>query len=195
MIYHSQFGEDEWLDAQNILPPIGVFVDVGAGAPIFASNTYCFEQRGWKGLCIDAEERHIPDLKTHRANVEHCFVGTSQGYAVLQRAGCPELSTVLDHLPLEDRLPAIRLPVIDLESLVNLHGIDKIDLLSIDTEGTEIDVLNSLDLESHAPEVIIVEFLTQPRPSNETALLEYFSDLPYDLIHKTFANLILKRRS
>jgi hypothetical protein len=43
--FHSQFGEDKFLETNNLLPSVGVFVDVGAGNPITFSNTYRLEKR------------------------------------------------------------------------------------------------------------------------------------------------------
>lgn len=35
----------------------GVYVDVGCWDPVKASNTYYFQLRGWKGICIDQNPR------------------------------------------------------------------------------------------------------------------------------------------
>lgn len=37
----------------------GVYVDIGCWHPVKASNTYFFNLRGWKGICIDPN----PELK------------------------------------------------------------------------------------------------------------------------------------
>ncbi|MDB5385366.1 MAG: methyltransferase FkbM [Planctomycetaceae bacterium] len=193
--YHGQYGEDEFLEVNHLLPEIGVFVDVGAGHPITFSNTFRLEQRGWLGVCIDADPRQVELLREHRKNVEHYAIGRQRGFVALSQIECPELSTTLDHLSRGNSpVTSTSIPAIDLESLLEKHGIQDIDLLSIDTEGTEIDVLESMDLNKHHPEVIIVEFNTFGRDSNEAVLREYFCQLPYQEIHKTFSNLLFKRR-
>lgn len=192
--FHSQFGEDQFLEANNMLPSIGVFVDVGAGHPILLSNTYRLEQRGWTGLCIDADPRQVELLRAARKTVEHFAICRLTGFVDLHRVGCAELSTTLNQLSrCEDQLVALSVPAIDLESLLEKHEIQKIDLLSIDTEGNEIEVLESMNLEKHCPEVIIAEYNTEGRESNETALREYFDRNNYALVHKTHCNLIYKR--
>lgn len=195
-LYHSQFGEDQFLEARGLLPSSGVFVDVGAGHPITFSNTYRLEKRGWTGLCVDADPRQIELLKVERKCVEHYAIARNKKFIQLHRVGAAELSTTLDHLsPRGDRESTIFIPAIDLESLLVKHGIQQIDLLSIDTEGTEIEVLESMNLERHQPKIVIVEFNTAGRELNETELREYFSSLPYDVIHRTMCNLIYQRRS
>src|SRR5258705_7614869 len=51
--YFSQQGEDALLDRFFQQQPTGFFVDVGAFDGLHLSNTYIFEQRGWRGLCIE----------------------------------------------------------------------------------------------------------------------------------------------
>jgi hypothetical protein len=68
--FHSQFGEDRYIYTNINLPDKGVFVDVGAGHPIYLSNTYFFEKNGWTGVCIDADPNQYKLLKKERTNAE-----------------------------------------------------------------------------------------------------------------------------
>jgi hypothetical protein len=61
--FHSQFGEDRYIYNNIDLPEKGIFVDVGAGHPIYLSNTYFFEKNGWTGVCIDADPKQYEHLK------------------------------------------------------------------------------------------------------------------------------------
>ena len=61
--FHSQFGEDRYIYKNIDLPEKGIFVDVGAGHPIYLSNTYFFEKNGWTGVCIDADPNQYEYLK------------------------------------------------------------------------------------------------------------------------------------
>ena len=186
--FHSQFGEDYYL--KDILPSTGVFVDVGAGDPILLSNTYRLECLGWTGICIDADYRQIQELNKLRKTVEHYAIGCFSGTVNLNRVKSSDLSTTLNHLvSVED---TIKVSMIPLESILNKYNIEKIDLLSVDTEGTEIDVLDSMDINRHKPTVIIVEYNTFRRLSNKQSLETYFSSLLYNLIHVTECNLLFQ---
>lgn len=195
--YCSQFGEDEFVVTHvKRLPKQGVFVDVGAGDPVRFSNSYHFEQLGWTGLCIDADPKQVEALTQSRdCEVEWAAVGLTSGEVQLLQSENPDFSTTLDHLPTvaEARgweYAPISVPAMPLEALVEKHGIQGIDLLTIDTEGTELDVCKSLDWEKHRPETVIVEFLTWGRPSQEMAVRDYFATMPYRLIHRTRSNLV-----
>jgi FkbM family methyltransferase len=200
--FHSQNGEDRFLVEGGYLPERGTFVDVGAGQPVALSNTYHLERNGWTGLCVDADPRQVARLRrTRRCAVEHAAVTASGAPAVLFQCKAPEFSTTLDHLPKQVRhsglayaagvpVATITVPGARLESLLRRHAIEKIDLLSVDTEGSEVDVLRSLEWERHWPSVVIVEHVTWYRGSNEKPVRRHFSRLPYEVAWRTRHNLI-----
>ncbi len=61
--FHSQFGEDRYIFEKIELPQKGVFVDIGAGHPIFYSNTYFFEKNGLFILFPPKDEANFNFLK------------------------------------------------------------------------------------------------------------------------------------
>ena len=192
----SQFGEDEFLLKHGHLPRKGVFVDVGAGDPVRFSNTHYLERSGWTGICIDADPKQVELLRRVRTcAVEWAAVGSSTGPVELLQCADHDYSTTLDHLygiAAEKEWTYVRtfVPGMRLETILNKHGIDAIDLLSIDTEGTELEVCRSLDWNRHRPGVVVIEYLTDGRSSQELAVRDYFLRLPYRLIHRTASNLI-----
>jgi FkbM family methyltransferase len=48
-------------------------------------------------------------------------------------------------------------------SLISKHQIGSIDLLSLDVEGAEFDVLSGIEMDCHAPNLILVESKEQRR--------------------------------
>jgi FkbM family methyltransferase len=192
----SQFGEDSFLVDDGRLPGRGVFVDIGAGDPIRFSNTYYLERRGWTGLCIDADPKQVDALQRSRTcAVEWAAITSAGEEARLLQCEDPDYSTTLEHLRdvaadkgWEYALTVV--PATRLEELLVRHQIGKIDLLSIDTEGTELDVCASMDWRQHRPSVVVIEHSTLGRPSQEPQILDYFRDLPYRLLHRTACNFI-----
>jgi hypothetical protein len=65
-----------------------------------------------------------------------------------------------------------------------LHDIDKIDLLDIDVEGSEL----------YQPEVVIIEYSDTRQCCNKTEIISVITEYPYDLAHTTPANLIFVRK-
>jgi FkbM family methyltransferase len=194
--FYSQFGEDRYLVEHNRVPERGVFVDVGAGDPVRFSNSLYFEQRGWTGLCIDADPKQVEALRRVRSClVEWAAVTSVAGEIQLLQCDEPDFSTTLTHLPEVVvakgwGLAPIRVPGARLGRLLEKHGVERIDLLSIDTEGTELDVCSSLDWQKHQPSIVIIEHYTLGRPPQEAAIRDYFVQLPYRLIHRAVCNLV-----
>lgn len=50
---YSQCNQDRC--AVEILGSSGRFLDIGSGPPVQYSNTYLLEQKGWSGICVDAQ--------------------------------------------------------------------------------------------------------------------------------------------
>jgi hypothetical protein len=87
---------------------------------------------------------------------------------------------------LRDTGLSVRVPVFRLQDL----GIQELDILSIDTEGTELEVWAGRG--ALRPSVVIVEHLTIPLPSQESKIRKQFEKDGYQLLHRTFSNLIFQ---
>ena len=70
-----------------------------------------------------------------------------------------------------------------LEDLLVLHDIDKIELLDIDVEGSEIDVWNSFDPEVYQPEVVVIEYSDARECCNKTEIISVITEYPYNLAY------------
>jgi FkbM family methyltransferase len=189
-LYHAQFGEDEWI-LKNVLdlPEGGVFVDVGAGNPIIGNNTWFFEQHGWTGLCIDGDPRTFGDLLKARKTCFFGVVAPYQGFVEFNlNPELSDLSGLISQNPEDKKLVS---PCFKLDTILSLHGIWNIDLMSIDIEGSELDVLKAFDFAKRAPRLVICEYNTSGILKEEETIA-FFTLLNYDLIHKTEANLIFR---
>jgi FkbM family methyltransferase len=145
----------------------GTFLEIGANDGYSQSNTYYLERhRGWRGILIEP----IPSLyricKAHRRR-SICFnvacVG-DQGPPTLTLVDRGLMSVAVDSQAdpngLNDARSEVRtvdVPTRTLSSAIEESGIDALDLIVIDVEGAELDVLSGLDLERHAPSLLLVE--------------------------------------
>lgn len=195
-MFHSQEGEDRFIVENQLTPAVGVFVDVGAADPIYLSNTYHFENKGWTGLCVEAHPEFVARLRQHRScTVEHCAIKAYEGFTRLcgpvdlgHKDG-PLMHTTLDHWGSAN---SIEVTCHRLETILAKHKIGKIDLLSIDVEGSELEVWDSMNWENHQPGLVIIEFATHGRASCEEAVMERFRKLPYRLVGRTKYNLVFQ---
>ena len=189
LYYYSQCGEDQWLVRNLQIPSHGVFVDVGAGDGKTVSNTLFFEERGWDGLCIDADPRNVISLAKRRKTAIWGAISTNEAFQTLICTQDVHL-TGLKNIASQPELARGQVPTVRLDSVLNQFGVREIDLLNIDTEGTEIDILESFSLETYRPHLVIVEFMTC-QSDHSSILFEFFAKLGrYELIHKTPVNMI-----
>ena len=190
--YHGFDGEDKFVFENFSLPQIGVFVDVGAGPDgIEGSNTYFLERNGWTGPVIDGDPRNFDDLKRNRNNAINAVVSNKEDKTNYWMA---EDDTDISGLERTDGNQGTSREVIPikLEKLLEENNIGKINLLSLDTEGTERDVWKSFDHQKHKPDIIIIEFYTQGKA--DTGLVSFFKDYGYFYKARVGANLIFYGR-
>ena len=186
MKYFSQFGEDKFLDLQCELPEKGMFVDVGAGG-FQNSNSWFFEQKGWKVLCIEPDKRHKDLAK--RKLVDNSVVGSSEKKVDFVFHKFPQLSGLY-----HDKESSVKLQMFKLDTILERHKIENIDVLSIDVEGNETDVLSGFDSDKYKPAYIIIEHTNQFKGNDQIGMTEILANLGYAVIHKTLSNLIAKRK-
>lgn len=183
---YSQYGEDAWIVQHVPLPSKGVYVDVGAADGVYLSNSYLFERMGWDGLLIEPDPRHHKRLYSQRrGQVVPYAVAKQKGFVTFGLMPEPTHSGILRASGNQ-----IEIAAKPLSQMVQEAGIEKIHVLSIDTEGTELDVWASLDVERHAPSVVILEWETEGLPDKTEEIRTVMKSSGYVEVLKTQGNLI-----
>jgi FkbM family methyltransferase len=173
--YYSQYGEDFLLWRLFGHKVDGFYVDVGAFDGVFLSNTFSFEQCGWSGICVEPHPKYFPLCKQARPRAVCLNVACVSSDDVHAVGFYVEELGILSGIQAgpEDNVRAryqkrgldfkgfekLTVPALTLNAILNDHlppGVE-IDLLSIDVEGTELQVLQGLDLRRFRPRVIVIE--------------------------------------
>jgi len=161
MQFYSQIGQDKFLFERFFLGKRnGIFVDIGAYDGRTFSNTLFFEQSlGWTGLCVEPLPGEFEKLKSCRsATCANTCVSDYNGIGdmldVDVTGDARMLSGLIEnydprHLERIDRVSiqknVIRVPVTTLTDLLSAHNLTRVDYCSLDTEGSELNILKSLD--------------------------------------------------
>lgn len=174
---YGQYGEDI-----KILPLFsgktsGWFVEVGAMEGVRFSNTYLFELLGWKGICMEPHPDYFPLLKKNRPHsiAIHAAAGKEDKGAVDFHTNYRGFMSTLDgslegffkshYGTFFGGFKTIQVPLLTLNTALGMHHAPSpIDILSVDTEGTEADVLEGFDFERYAPRVVIAEISIRKEP-------------------------------
>lgn len=189
---YSQHGEDLWI-LGNLRPPEkGVFVEVGAYDGMLSSNTLLYEQLGWRGICIEADPLNASYCANNRKASTVCAaIGSNVG---IHRFFINKQDRGLSGLCREpgDQMLEIGVAVVRLEHVIETHGFKSVDLLSIDTEGTEIDAWRSIG--GLRPPIVILEHFTLGQPPNGEAIKAEMAAEGYTMVHVTPCNMIFHRK-
>ncbi len=127
----------------------GYFVDVGAYDGVEMSNTLLLEQNGWKGLCIEPHPRAFDKLIRSRRCVCSPFAAFNVDDSEISLSADPvgdQSTIVINETTGTGSFPIIKIPTKKLSTLLRENGAPAyIEYLSIDTEGSEYDILSAHD--------------------------------------------------
>jgi len=139
----------------------GFFVEVGANHPTELSQTWFLEQRGWKGILVEPLPSCCEKLRAIRKNSIICEAAAGAPEQVGEATLNVARSDVWSHLGEESKgLPVaarIKVAVRTLDNILDELQAPRNDLLSIDTEGMELNVLRGFDLVKRSPKLILLE--------------------------------------
>lgn len=167
--FYSQQGEDFILDQVFKHKDKGFFVEVGCIDGKRFSNTLFFEQKGWKGLCIEAHTDYIKLLEINRPGsiICHCAVAESDDEEVIfyanKRGSLSTLNRAVearwqrDYAEYFTGFDEQRVKKRTLNTIFSKNDVDHIDILSIDIEGYEVAALQGLNLQKYRPTAIVIE--------------------------------------
>lgn len=155
--YYSQHGEDSLLFevfADSVPGGRGYFVEVGALDGRCLSNTLCFEELGWRGLCIEAHGDYFELLQRNRphSTCVHAAVSSSDQASCEFFANHRGALSTLDpstegyfrehYAPWFGGFEVQHVRRARLSTLLNeVQAPARFEFLSIDVEGHELEVL------------------------------------------------------
>jgi FkbM family methyltransferase len=161
----SQFGQDLNL-IENIYKhkENGYFVEVGAYDGLYMSNTYLLEYKyKWKGISIECNPTHFNKLIKNRPHSNVCrYAVYSEDDKIMNfidddDGGCSGFVDTNSHTHILHK-NTIQVKTKKLSTILEKFNAPKfIEFLSIDTEGSEFDILNAHDFDKYLFGYICVE--------------------------------------
>jgi FkbM family methyltransferase len=165
----SQNGQEIFAYIINEGAP-GYFIEVGVGDGDFLSNTNLLEKLGWKGILVEANPNFIQALRTNRTSIvePRALYSKSDLDLEFQCDGYLSKLTVSDsstevfnkfiHSDKKISSNLISVKTIDFKDLLKKHKVPSlINYISIDTEGTEYEILKNFPFDSYKVKCWTVE--------------------------------------
>lgn len=201
---YAQEGEDIVLKRIFSGQSTGFYVDVGAHHPMRFSNTYSFYKLGWSGINIEPNPNSFNLFTKYRSRDINLNYGIAKNKGNLEyyMFDEPALNT-FDAEVLNNRktnthykhTKTIHIDVMPLADMLQQHipnGI-KVDFLSIDVEGLDLEVLISNDWQRYRPNWVLVEQLNLKDIEHlDFETHHYMKSVGYVLFAKTFNTLFYK---
>jgi FkbM family methyltransferase len=214
--YFSQVGQDRYLD-KTVFHGLrgGVFVDVGAHDGETISNTAFFEKhRDWTGVCVEARKEMAKKCREARpaSAVVECAVANREGeMEFLACEGYTDmLSGLAEMMPTQTKnridreqkthggsVEKSKVQVCRLADILEGVSIKRVHYLSVDVQGAEFEVLQSLDFDE--VQVDVVNFAAN-YPDTVGHIIEYmeakgFERVFYDHPHQQYEVFMIRADS
>ena len=171
--FYSEFETDKYL-RENFFPDLGykgIMVEVGAGPQEFISNSKHFRNCGWRTIAVEPNPKFVKQHKDNNSEVyqyacsneekETTFtINYNNDYWYSQENDGVSFSSLgikYDNVPEHNTQEVIEVQTIKLNTLLDKIDVNSIDILSIDTEGWELEVMMGFDQEKYLPKVIVLE--------------------------------------
>jgi FkbM family methyltransferase len=208
IVSYSQCGEDiilQYIFKQlNILTPS--YIDIGAHNPIFLSNTHLFYLTGSTGINIEPDPDLISSFNTCRPRDININAGI----------GLEETEDLIDFYIMSNRVlntfskegakrvaaygtykieSVKKVRVIPLKNIIDKYfpSQNGPDLISLDVEGLDYEILNTIDLTKYKKTIFCIETLSYTEDNSETkndAIFKYFHDNGFFTYADTYINTI-----
>lgn len=199
---YSQSNEEEvilnYFNSQT-----GSFLDIGSNDGVTFSNTRALAERGWKGVLIEPSPKAYAKLKEvykgHKGfYLYNVALGSHNGKAMLQESGplCSAndvglvstfVSSEMDRFKKTVAYSPVEVKVFKWKTFLNRLTIKEFDFISMDCEGSELEILPDMDLSK--TKCVCLEWNSKPELKAEYE--KYLSG--FNLIYTSGENLIYAR--
>jgi FkbM family methyltransferase len=208
---YSQNGEDIIIDSAARMLHIQTpsYLDIGTNHPIYNNNTYRFYKKGSYGVLVEPDPQLFKVIQRTRQRDICLNVGTgpsdekSASYYIMTshqlstfKKDQAEDMAATNNYGKQRIEEIIQVPLVAINSIMETYFPDGVDILSIDTEGYDLEILRSLDFNKYKPQIMCVETLRfdeNGKEQKQRAIIDYLLGRGYKVYADTYINTIFVR--
>ena len=211
MKFYAEFNTDKIIREKYFqdLSYKGIIVEVGGATPEFLSMSKHFQENGWRSIIIEPNPM-FAELQRQSGNEVYQYACSDENknnvdFTVITQNVETSEGVITDHsfssLHLKQEYSdllktargfeerKIKVDVKRLGDILDELSINNVDILSIDTEGWEIEVMNGIDVEKTNVKLVVMENLMHCQ-----FYTEYMESIGYSLRERIEYNYIYTKK-
>ena len=161
---YSKNSEDQFLKKFFSNKSNGIYIDIGAYHPYRFSNTCLLHNRGWSGLNIDPNKKSIDLFNLARPNDINLNIAVgdkSMKKNIYYKKDFHPMNTLNKSFAkrfIDENIKSKKINILKVDNIFDKYlKNSKIDLLDIDVEGSEYDIIKSINYNKYKFKVILIE--------------------------------------
>jgi FkbM family methyltransferase len=184
----------------------GIYLDIGCFNPLLWNNTYLLYKKGWSGINVDIQKINIDLFNiTRPGDINICCAlydkkkildlynlkgENNSAVMTIDKSHAEKMKFLFKKKIIKKKIETLTFS----EMIKNYNiKINNIDFLNIDTEGSDFNVLKSINIQKYKPKLICIEISQFTKQSDKKKILNYLKLNDYKFIYKTSVSSFFKR--
>ena len=184
----------------------GTYLDIGCFNPLLWNNTYLLYKKGWHGINVDIQKINIDLFKVARPddiniccalydkkkilNLYNLQGENNSAVMTIDKSHAEKMKFLFSKNIIKKKIQTLTFA-----EMIKNHKIiiNNIDFLNIDTEGSDFNILKSINIQKYKPKLICIEISQFTKRVDEKKILNYLKSNNYKFIHKTSISSFFKK--
>ena len=184
----------------------GTYLDIGCFNPLLWNNTYLLYKKGWSGINVDIQKINIDLFNVARPddiniccalydkkkilNVYNLKGENNSAVMTIDKSHAEKMKFLFNKNIIKKKIQTLTFS----EMIKNYNiKINNIDFLNIDTEGSDFNILKSINIQKYKPKLICIEISQFTMQSDKKKILNYLKTNDYKFIYKRSVSSFFKR--
>jgi len=174
-LHFGEFGEDIFINRIFKNKKSGKYIDVGCYHPFKGSLTAKLYKKNWNGINIDLSKTSIDLFKMVRGRDINLNVAVSNFDGETSYYENSPINQQNSLSKINNQQTEIKIKCRTLNSIIQQNNLDNFDYLNIDVEGSELKVIQGINLTKYHPNLITIE-------NNDLLPRDYYKDDVYKIL-------------
>ena len=184
----------------------GTYLDIGCFNPLLWNNTYLLYKRGWHGINVDIQKINIDLFNVARPddiniccalydkkkilNLYNLQGENNSAVMTIDKSHAEKMKFLFSKNIIKKKIQTLTF-----SEMIKNHKIiiNNIDFLNIDTEGSDFNILKSINIQKYKPKLICIEISQFTKQVDKKKILNYLKSNNYKFIYKTSVSSFFKK--